>query len=175
MSGASTMFTKSKAPSVAHWWRTFAPSSSTSWFTWRSRSGFDLSVWTPCWLSVERRMNTGTATGAYSGRLVDVEQRPAEVEERAQDELREEDADAQAVVALAVEERAEHVCCHPDDDDERAERAERVHVVGHSQPAAADERLAEAGALDHRRGHGEADQGEPREPGQDVERAQRRE
>src|SRR5215831_13985444 len=105
-------------------------------------------------------MNTGTATGAYSGDLVDVEQRPAEVEERAEDELGEEDTDAEAGVALAVEQRAEHVRGDADDDDERAERAERVDVVGHPEPAAADERLAEPLPLDHRRGHGEADQGE---------------
>ena len=47
---------KSHSPSVAHWWRTCAPSSSTSLFTSRSRSGLDLSVWTPCVLSVESRM-----------------------------------------------------------------------------------------------------------------------
>ena len=47
-SGASTTFTKSNGPRVAHWWSTFAPSSSTSRFTSRRRSGFDLSVWTPC-------------------------------------------------------------------------------------------------------------------------------
>jgi len=47
-SGASTTFTKSNGPSVAHWWSTFAPSSSTSRFTSRSRAGFDFSVWTPC-------------------------------------------------------------------------------------------------------------------------------
>ena len=46
-SGASTTFTKSNSPSVAHWWSTLQPSSSTSWFTARRRSGFDFSVWTP--------------------------------------------------------------------------------------------------------------------------------
>ena len=46
-SGASTTFTKSNGPSVAHWCSTFAPSSSTSRLTSRSRSGFDFSVCTP--------------------------------------------------------------------------------------------------------------------------------
>ena len=55
-SGASTMFTKSNSPSVAHWWSTFAPSSSTSRFTSRSRAGFDLSVCTPLIVSFESRM-----------------------------------------------------------------------------------------------------------------------
>src|SRR5436853_7809828 len=98
MSGASTTLTKSNAPSVAHWWSTFAPSSSTSWFTWRRRSGFDLSVWTPCWLRVERRMNTGTARRAYSQacRLGDVEQGAAEVEGRAGHGLGAEHRDTRA-------------------------------------------------------------------------------
>ena len=48
MSGASTTLMKSNSPSVAHWWSTVQPSSSTSWFTCRRRSGFDLSVCTPC-------------------------------------------------------------------------------------------------------------------------------
>ena len=43
-SGASTTLTKSYSPSVAHWWTTFAPSSSTSLLTSRRRSGFDFSV-----------------------------------------------------------------------------------------------------------------------------------
>ena len=51
-SGASTMFTKSYSPSVAHWCSTCAPSSSTSRFTSRNRLGFAFSVWTPCGVSV---------------------------------------------------------------------------------------------------------------------------
>ncbi len=46
-SAASTMLTKSYSPSVAHWWSTLAPSSSTSAFTSRRRLGFAFSVWTP--------------------------------------------------------------------------------------------------------------------------------
>jgi hypothetical protein len=46
-SGASTTLTKSYSPNVAHWCTTLAPSSSTSRFTSRNRSGFDFSVWTP--------------------------------------------------------------------------------------------------------------------------------
>jgi hypothetical protein len=49
-------FTKSNGPSVAHWWSTRAPSSSTSRFTSRSRSGFDFSVWTPWTVRVDSRM-----------------------------------------------------------------------------------------------------------------------
>jgi hypothetical protein len=46
-SGASTMFTKSYEPSAAHWCRTFAPISSTSRLTSRSRAGLAWSVWIP--------------------------------------------------------------------------------------------------------------------------------
>jgi len=52
-SGASTMLTKSYFPKAAHWWTTFAPISSTSWLTSRSRPGFACSVWTPFSLRVE--------------------------------------------------------------------------------------------------------------------------
>jgi hypothetical protein len=50
------MFTKSKGPRHAHWCSTFAPSSSTSAFTSRSRPGFDFSVCTPCAVRVVSRM-----------------------------------------------------------------------------------------------------------------------
>jgi len=55
-SGASTTLTKSNSPSVAHWWSTRTPSSSMSLLTWRRRSGVAFRVWTPCCVSVERRM-----------------------------------------------------------------------------------------------------------------------
>src|SRR3954469_16284754 len=61
MSGASTTFTKSNSPSVAHWCNTRQPNSSTSLLTSRSRSGFDLSVVTPCCVSVDRRVKMGSA------------------------------------------------------------------------------------------------------------------
>src|SRR5207245_365354 len=44
--------TKSKCPSEIHWWSTLAPSSSTSRFTSRSRSGCDWSVRRPWSVSV---------------------------------------------------------------------------------------------------------------------------
>src|SRR5436309_3106224 len=62
-----------------------------------------------------------------------------------------------------------------DDDDERGERTERMDVVGEPEPPPPDERLAERRALDHRHGHGEADQREPREAREDVEGAESRE
>src|SRR5690349_17447955 len=90
--------------------------------------------------------------GAYPGCLVDIEQGAAEEEQRTEDEIAEENGDALAVVALAVEQRAQHARRDADDDHERGERAERVHVVGGAERPAADERVAEAEPLDHRRG-----------------------
>src|SRR6478609_2007390 len=95
MSGASTMFTKSNSPRVAHWCSTLQPNSSTSALTCRRRSGFDLMVWTPCCVSVERRMKIGIAAspsvdsaGAYPGCLVDIQQGASEIEQRAENEVR---------------------------------------------------------------------------------------
>ena len=84
-SGASTTFTKSKGPSVAHWCRTRAPSSSTSLLTSRSRAGFDLSVCTPCAVRLDSRMYVGMAPPrsgrrAYTGQLVVIEERAPEEE-----------------------------------------------------------------------------------------------
>ena len=55
-SGASTMFTKSYWPSVAHWALTSAPSCSTSRLTSLIRCGLFLTVWTPSGDSVESMM-----------------------------------------------------------------------------------------------------------------------
>src|SRR5437868_5589260 len=115
-SGASTTLTKSNSPSVAHWWSTFAPSSSTSRLTCSSRSGFDLSVCTPCCVSVERRMKRGIAAGPYSGGLVEVEQRRAEVDQRAQHEQRQEAGDPAGRLGLAVQQRREDARGEGDDD-----------------------------------------------------------
>src|SRR4051812_42178959 len=77
-SGASTTFTKSNGPSVAHWWTTFAPSSSTSRFTSRSRSGFAFKVCTPWAVRVDSMMYVGIVPPRPdSRRLVVVEQRGA--------------------------------------------------------------------------------------------------
>ena len=55
-SGASTMFTKSKEPSVAHCALTSAPSCSTSRLTSLMRCGLFLTVWMPSGVSVESMM-----------------------------------------------------------------------------------------------------------------------
>src|SRR5439155_18028062 len=101
VSGASTTFTKSNGPTEAHWWRTFAPSSSASRLTSRSRSGFDCSVCRPWSVSVDSIRYSGIAAPfrwderSYSepGGLVVVEQRPAQEEDRREDEHREAGCD----------------------------------------------------------------------------------
>src|SRR4051812_1786427 len=181
MSGASTMFTKSNSPSVAHWWSTLQPSSSTSALTCRRRSGFDLMVWTPCCVSVERRMKIGIAAspsvdspGPYPGRLVDIQQCAAEVEERAEDDVGDEMGDALAVLALRPQERDQRQLGDADDDDQRRQRAERVDVVGGAEPPAAAKRVTEAEVLDHRGRDGEPEEREPRDPRQHDEADQER-
>src|ERR1041384_1785914 len=99
------MFTKSNGPTEAHWWRTFAPSSSASRLTSRSRSGFDCSVCRAWSGSVGRIRERGMAAPfraderSYSepGRLVLVEERTTEEEDRRQDEHREPGGDVDAL------------------------------------------------------------------------------
>ena len=63
----------------------------------------------------------------------------------------------------------------PDDEHQDRERAEGVHVVGRPELPAANERVAEARALDERRRHRKPDEGEPRDARQDDDRPERRE
>src|SRR3954453_12612845 len=67
-SGASTMFTKSKRPSVAHCALTVAPSCSISLFTSRIRDGLFLIVWTPSGVRVLSRMKVGIGAPLGEGR-----------------------------------------------------------------------------------------------------------
>ena len=106
----------------------------------------------------------------YPRGLVHIQQGAAEVEQRAQHEVGEEDGDALATVALRVQEGAQHVSCDADDEHQRGDRPERVHVVGETESSPALERVAEPLLLDHRSRHGEADEREPGEPRQDVDR-----
>ncbi len=62
-----------------------------------------------------------------------------------------------------------------DDDHERGQRTERVDVVRRAELPAADQRLAESESLDERGRHGEADEREPGDPGQDEPGPQDRE
>src|SRR4051794_20909973 len=135
-SGASTTFTKSYSPRVAHWCTTLAPSSSTSLFTSRRRSGFAFSVCTPCGVRLERRMYVAIRipprSGArlYSGGLVDVEHRRAEHEQRREDDERQHRCDADRLAAARPDRKEDDEPGEEDRDRERRERSERMHVVG---------------------------------------------
>src|SRR3954471_1493017 len=96
--------------------------------------------------------------GVYSGPrgLVGVEDRRADEQDRAQDEVGEEDRAADGGVGLAVEEQREQQPGQPEDDGERGDAAEGVDEVGAAEPAAALERAPERQALDDGGGHGEA-------------------
>src|SRR5439155_11219092 len=99
-SGASTTLTKSNGPSVAHWCTTRAPSSSTSLLASRSRAGFDLSVWTACAVRLDSRLYVRigpppSGRRAYTGQLVEIEERAAEEEQRGDHEDGEERRRAQ--------------------------------------------------------------------------------
>src|SRR5690349_2363445 len=132
------MLTKSNCPSEIHWWSTLAPSSSTSRFTSRRRSGCDWSVRRPWSVSVVSMRYVGIGPPSVPGarlyldacRLVVVEQRSAEEEDRLEDEAGEEGRDVHRLLAGAVQERGEQHLGQEDDEEQRRERAEHVHVVG---------------------------------------------
>src|ERR1043166_8748543 len=90
-------------------------------------------------------------------RLVDVDERAADEEERRDDGAREERRDGDRLTAAAVQEREEQALRQEDDERDRAQRAERVHVVRPPEHDAAAERLAQRQLLDQRDRYGESD------------------
>jgi hypothetical protein len=100
---------------------------------------------------------------AYPGRLIEIEERRAEVQERAEDEQREKRRHAPGGLPLAVQERTHHAGRELDDEQQGAERAERMDEVGGRQPPAAAEGRAGTAPLAHEDGDGEAPEGEPGE------------
>src|SRR5256714_12415410 len=136
-SGASTTFTKSNGPSVAHWCSTLAPSSSTSRLTSRSRSGFDFSVCTPWAVRLESMRYVGIAppprsgSRAYNPRgLIEVEERGPEEEHRRDDQVSEESRDPSRRLAGPVQEQDEHQPHQHEREQERGQRSRRVDAVG---------------------------------------------
>src|SRR5689334_20938199 len=77
-------------------------------------------------------------------RLVAVEERGAEEEERREHEVAEEDGGADSGVALRVQQDDEHLAREREDDPEREDRADRVHVVRRRESRATAERGANA-------------------------------
>src|SRR5437868_8562102 len=180
-SGASTTFTKSNGPPrVAHWCSTLAPSSSTSWLTSRSLAGFAFSVWTPCAVRLDSRMYVGIAPPrsgrrAYTGSLVEIEQRGAEEEERRDDDVGQEGRRALGRAAAAVQQEQETEAGDEVGDRERRERPERMDVVRPREGDRATEGGADRRLLDHEHGHDEPDEGEPRERRQHEREGKHRE
>src|SRR5579859_831511 len=172
------MLTKSNCPSEIHWWSTLAPSSSTSRFTSRSRSGCDWSVRRPWSVSVVSMRYVGIGPPSVPGArlyrhpcgLVVVEQRRAEEQDRLQDEAREEGRDVHRLLAGAVEERRQQHLREKDDEQQRSERAERMHVVRAGQGKAALERSPQRQPLVDDRRHREAERSEPEEAREDRQR-----
>src|SRR6476469_8263707 len=100
-------------------------------------------VWTPCWVSVDSRMKIGIGSapsfgtaGPYPRSLIEIQERTTEVEERCQDEVGQRVCDPLPVLALRAKQRDQGQLRHTDDDHDRSERAEGVHVVGRPEPAA---------------------------------------
>jgi len=106
------------------------------------------------------------SAGAYPGCLIDIQKRAAEVEERAQNEVGDEERDALAVVTLRMESGGQRLLPDPHDEDENREGPERVDVVSHPEPATAHQRLAKSPLLHQRRRHSKADEREPGDPGE---------
>src|SRR5512132_363505 len=170
-SGASTTLTKSNGPSVAHWCRTRAPSSSTSLLTSRSRAGFDLSVWTPCAVRLDSRMYVGIAPPpsgrrAYTRELVVIKERAAEEEQWRDDENGDERRRAQSSRAGGTEREEEDVRGQQPDERERRERADRMREIGASKLENAGVRAAPL-ERDHR--NDQSGEPEPEHGGQQPE------
>ena len=106
--------------------------------------------------------------------LVDIEKRTAQEEERAEDEVGQEDGDTLSVVALGVKQRAQRVGGDADDNDERGEGAKGVHIVGGAQLSPADESLTKTQLFDHGSRNGEPDERQPGDAGKVKEKGTQR-
>src|SRR5579859_1064475 len=172
------MLTKSNCPSEIHWWSTLAPSSSTSRFTSRSRSGCDWSVRRPWSVSVVSMRYVGIGPPSVPGArlyrhpcgLVVVEQRRAEEQDRLEDEAGEEGRDVHRLLARAVQERSQQHLREEDDEQQRPQRAERMHVVRAGELEPALERPAQRQPLVDDRRHRETEGREPEEAREDRQR-----
>ena len=69
--------------------------------------------------------------------------------------------DSLSVVTLRPEQRDQRQLRHHDDDDQRGERPQCVHVVRGAETPASSERGAKSEPLDHGRSRGKPEEGEP--------------
>ena len=102
-------------------------------------------------------------------RLVEVDERGAEVEQRRQDEVAEERRHALRGVRLPAEQEEQHRARDEVDDAERAERAERVHVVRSGELPTARERRAHAQPFECGGRNRQAEERQPRERRKEVQ------
>jgi len=121
----------------------------------------------------------------YSRRLVQVQHRGAEHEDRCEDEQGEQTGDAYCLVAGLAQREEEDKSGEEDRDRERRERAERVDVVGARKLRATPQRVDEPATF-HQRGryrqtherkpgqHEQVDPGEDPQP-RDADRQERHE
>jgi len=97
----------------------------------------------------------------YSRRLVEVQERSAEEEQRRKDQIGEEERRALCSISLSVQHDDQRELRHAEDDRECRERSERMHVIGSPELETSSQRPADPELLIESRRNREADQGEP--------------
>ena len=107
-------------------------------------------------------------------RLIEVEERRAEEEERRDHEVREECRDADGVVGLPAQQEDEHQPRQEVRDREGRQRPERMHVVGAREGQTAGDGRANTSAFHDSGGNGEPEEGEPRDRREDEEKCEKR-
>jgi hypothetical protein len=98
---------------------------------------------------------------AYPSYLVEVEQGGAEEQQRREHEVGEEHGNADGVVGLRAEHEGERDAGHPEEQDQRRQRAGRVDVVGAAEPHRTANRRPHPRPLDERHRHDEPGEAEP--------------
>ncbi len=107
--------------------------------------------------------------------MVDVQERGAEEHRRRRDERGERRGDLRGVLGIRAQRDVDDPLCDEDREREGGEPAENVHVVGPCECETSRQRAPDRQPLDERRGHGQADEGQPRETGEDEQRDEERE
>ena len=98
-----------------------------------------------------------------AGRLVEVQERGAQEDERREDHVGDEEGGPGRVLRLRLEEDAERQARDGEQDHECRQRAGRVDVVGAAEPDGAADRRPDAHALEQRDRHDEPREREPRD------------
>lgn len=107
-------------------------------------------------------------------RLIEVEERRAEEEERRDHEVREECGNANGVVGLSAQQEDEHEPGQEVRDREGRQRSERMHVVGAGEGQAASDGGANTDAFHDGGRNRKPEEGEPRDRREDEEKCEKR-